>query len=516
MNRTTLSNSCGNISRLLWNTAARTPTAVAITSRDEQVDYAALRESAAGYAALLLDAGIRPGERVAVFLERGAAAAAAFFGAAATGAVAVMVNESLRPRQVEHILGHSGARVLISSADLLARLPRPLATHAQILTDTPSVFNGWRRLRPVPATAWDPASIIYTSGSTGLPRGVTVSHGNLAAGVRSVGAYLGTRSSDRIASLLPFSFDYGFNQLLGSVAVGATLVIERSPLARQIVDTLRQYGVTVLAAVPPLWLQLLRVDDFTDRPLPDLRIMTNTGGRLPVPAVRTLRTAHPHARLFLMYGLTEAFRATWLPPQLVDARPDSIGKAIPQSEILVVRDDGSECAPGEEGELVQRGPTVALGYWDDPAATARVFRPNPLRPAGTPDAERVVYSGDIVRRDGAGFLYYVGRRDRMIKTLGHRVSPDEVADVIYASGLVAECIVGTEPDPERGDAIVAHVVLHDPGSLRQLERYCRAELPRYLQPSRLETHPDLPRTSSGKHDIRALHAPPLSAPSPGD
>ena len=312
----------------------------------------------------------------------------------------------------------------------------------------------------------------WRKSSTGLPKGVTITHANLWAGMRSVTGYVGVTATDRIASLLPFSFDYGFNQLLCAVGAGATLVIERSPVPQQIVATLRALGVTVLPCVPPLWLQLLNVPDFCAPPLPALRAMTNTGGRLPTEAVRKLRGAHPAARLFLMYGLTEAFRATYLDPDEVDEHPDSIGRSIPG--------------------------------WNDREMTAKVFRPNPLRPEGAPDCERVVFSGDLVRLDEEGRLYFVGRSDKMIKTLGFRVSPDEIMDVLYASGEIVEGIVGTEPDAVRGDRIIAYVVLGEGKSLERLESFCRAELPRYMQPARIAVQESIPRTSSGKHDVNAL------------
>ena len=210
--------------------------------------------------------------------------------------------------------------------------------------------------------------------------------------------------------------------------------------------------------------------------------------------------AQPHAALFLMYGLTEVLRSTYLPPEQVDRRPDSMGRPIPGAEVLVLNDDLTPCAPGEVGELVHCGPTVTLGYWNDPEATAHVYRPHPLRQ----DGERVVFSGDLVRRDEAGFLYFVGRRDRMIKTLGYRVSPDEIGNVLLASGEIAECVVTGEPDEERGQRIVAFVVLAAGGSLERLTRYCAIELPRYMQPARFEVRDALPRLASGKHDLAAL------------
>ncbi len=492
-----------NCALLLSERADQDARRAAIVERDGVTDFLSLRERAAGVAAALAPQ-VGPNDRVAILLERGAGAAAAFFGVAAIGGIAIVLNETLRPRQIEYVLNHAQARALLTSHELLVRQPRPLDTHARIL-DVAAIPRGAPWV-PLGRIGTDAAQIIYTSGSTGLPKGVTLTHGNLWAGMRAVTTYLAITRDDRIASLLPFSFDYGFNQLLCAVGTGATLVIERSHVPQHIVAALGAREVTVLPAVPPLWLQLLNVEAFSAMPIPSLRVMTNTGGRLPVEAVRKLRTAQPHADLFLMYGLTEAFRSTYLPPDQVDRRPDSIGAAIPGAEILVVRDDQTPCGPDEVGELVHRGPTVALGYWDDPEGTARAFRTNPLRPAGTPDSERVVFSGDLVRRDAEGFLYFVGRRDRMIKTLGHRVSPDEVAEALYASGEVVEAVVTAAPDDVRGEQIVAHVVLAAGGSLERLEAFCRAELPRYMQPARFAQRDALPRTGTGKHDARALQA----------
>jgi len=485
---------------MLWDAAMHHGERVAILERETETRYAQLRDRASAAASELVRRGVRPGDRVAMLLERGADAAALFYGVVAAGGVAVIVNETLRSRQIEHILRHSAARVLLTTPEMLARQPRAIDSSAlQLLA---ADIEARAEFSPVPRVGLDVAQIIYTSGSTGQPKGVTLSHANLWAGARAVTAYVGVTRDDRIASLLPFSFDYGFNQLLCAVTTGATLVVERSPLAPQIVSTLRSRAVTVLPAVPPLWLQLLSVEDF-QRELPSLRAMTNTGGRLPTDAVRRLRRHHPRAQLFLMYGLTEAFRSTYLPPSQTDAHPDSIGDAIPGAEIMVLREDLSPCDVDEVGELVHRGPTVSLGYWNDPEATARVFRSNPLRPAGTPDTERVVFSGDLVRRDAEGWLYYVARRDRLIKTLGYRVSPDEVAEALYASGQVLEAVIGSEPDPERGERIVAYVVLTPAGELAHLEDFCKTELPRYMQPSRIEVRTELPRTTSGKHDLRA-------------
>ncbi len=493
-----------NFATLLWRTTQRAGGRTAIVESGRSTTYHELCARAASVAAALRAQGVVRGDRVAIFLDRGASAAGAFFGVLASGGIAIIVNETLRSRQIEHILSHATARAILTTGEMLERLPRALDTSAAIL-DVETLVAPSEQV-PVSRVGSDFAQIIYTSGSTGMPKGVTLTHANLWAGMRAVTSYVGVTENDRIASLLPFSFDYGFNQLLCAVGTGATLVVERSPVPQQIVATLRAREVTILPCVPPLWLQLLGAPDFRAAPIASLRAMTNTGGRIPVEGVRQLRRLQPQARLFLMYGLTEAFRATYLPPDETDEHPDSIGRAIPGSEILVLRDDDTECDVGEPGQLVQRGPTVAAGYWNDPETTARVYRPNPLRPPGAPDSERVVYSGDLVRRDENGLLYFLGRRDRIIKTLGVRVSPDEVADVLYASGEVVEALVGTEEDAARGDRIIAFVVLAPHGSAQRLEQYCRTEMPRYMQPQRIEVRDSLPRTSSGKFDLRAAQA----------
>jgi acyl-CoA synthetase (AMP-forming)/AMP-acid ligase II len=494
----------GNAAQMLLATAAGDSERPAIIDGDTTTGYGQLAARSLGVARTLQTVGVEPDDRVAVFLQRGGDAAAAFFGVLASSAIAVTVNESLRPRQVEYILNHADATVLLTSSDLIRRLPRPLETAARVLdiNDIPTSGD----FQPAPRVGSDVAHIIYTSGSTGLPKGVTISHANLWAGMTAVVDYLGIAADDRIASLLPFSFDYGLNQLLCCTGTGAALVVERSPIPHRIVETLRSREVTVLPAVPPLWLQLLTVEGLRDQRLPALRVMTNTGGRLPVDAVRQLRRCQPHADLVLMYGLTEAFRSTYLSPEAVDRKPGSIGKAIPGAEILVLNEQLERCKPGETGQLVHRGATVALGYWNDLETTSLIFRPHPLRPPGTPDTEQVVFSGDLVYQDEDGDLFFVSREDKLIKTLGYRVSPDEVADALYGSGEVVEALVTSEPDELRGARIVAYVVLADGGRLDRLKAFCARELPRYMQPSRIEVRSALSRTPSGKHDPTATVA----------
>lgn len=474
---------------------------VALVHGTEQTTFAELNRRAGQIAQGLRAIGIGPGDVCAVLAKGPRDAAAAFFASLGVGATGLNLNEQYRPRQIEFVLKHSGARALIISRGVLESLPRSIDTSAGILV-LEEIETGEYEFSPLACDSAAPAQITYTSGSTGQPKGVVMSHENLWAGVRVVARYLGLRDDDRIAGLLPFSFVYGFNQLTTALFVGATLVVERSTLVQDIVATLRRERVTVLAAVPPLWQQLLGVTAFRDHPLEHLRIVTNAGGRLPPSTVRDLRRAQPQAKVFLMYGLTEVFRSTYLPPEEVDSHPDSMGRAVPESTVYVLNDMGQLAKPGEVGELLHGGPSVAIGYLGDPEATANVFRPNPFFRPGGP--ERVVFSGDLVRRDEEGRLYYVGRRDRMIKTLGFRVSPDEICDVIQASGLVTEAAVVTEADPQRGERIVACLVLRPEATLDQVRRFCRIELPRYMEPSRYVILTYIPRIASGKHDLLGL------------
>lgn len=487
-----------NFADLLAHSAERWPDRVIIEDGGRQATFAALWEQAARLALVLRHAGLEPGDRVSVLLPRGADSAAAFFGVLAAGGVVCMVNEAYRPRQVHYILEHTGSRVLVAApevAEAAGDVPAGV-TWLEMPRDGDAVHG------PVARRGGDPAQIIYTSGSTGKPKGVLTSHASLWSGAHVVPRYLGITEADRIASLLPFSFVYGFSQLACALATGSTLVIERSVLALDIIESLRAARVSVLATVPPLWAQLLD-GGLQDHPLEALRIATCAGGRLPPEQVRKLRACQPHTRLFLMYGLTEVFRSTYLDPDEVDAHPDSMGRAVPGSEVMVLREDGALCADDEVGELVHAGPTVALGYWNDPEGTAAVFRPHPSREGAT-----VVHSGDLVRRDGEGRLYYVGRRDRMIKTLGFRVSPDEVGDLLLASGLVREAAVTSVPDARRGAAIVAHVCLKPGADLMALKRFMGQECPRYMQPARYRVLEALPRNPNGKVDLAGLSAQP--------
>jgi acyl-CoA ligase (AMP-forming) (exosortase A-associated) len=481
--------------------STRAPHKPAVVDGDHACSYDELAARARHLAARLRRLGVEPGDRVAIYLDKTIASVVALYSAWLAGGVAVPINETLRSRQVEHIVRDSGSCVLVSEQRKLGRLDDNATAGASVIEvdDGADLTPADRDEQGGPQSA----AILYTSGSTGRPKGILISHANLLAGARIVAWYLEIQHDERIISILPFSFDYGLNQLLTAVAAGATLYLQRSHFPADIYRTLARHHITAMAGVPPLWLQLFAPGSrMSQQTFPHLRYITNSGGVFPTDLVAHCRRVLPETRLYLMYGLSEAFRSTYLPPAELDRRPGSIGRAIPETEILILDQHGERCKPHEIGELVHCGPTVALGYWGDPEATAAVFRDDPRAPGRS---ECVVYSGDLVYADEDGFLYFVGRRDQLIKCHGYRVSAEEVEETIFASGLVAEVAVHGIPDPVSGQVIVAHVV---PRTARFSEEallgYCRREMPTYMVPRAVHTHAALPRTASGKLDRKGI------------
>jgi amino acid adenylation domain-containing protein len=491
----------------LFASVRRVPTKDAVVDGDRRLPFVSMALAAGNLAAELASQGIGRGDRVAIFLDKTIEAAVALYGTWVAGAIAVPINEGLRTAQVRHILDDSGSKLLISHPRKLAGIDASGHAGVPNLELDRLRLNEERGIsRPVGLPGGqEPAIILYTSGSTGRPKGILISHENLLAGARIVASYLELRENERILSVLPFSFDYGLNQLLTAVGEGATIFLLRSHFPADICRALERFEITGLAGVPTLWIQLWqRQSPLPQRPFPHLRYITNSGGVFPVELVKRYREHLPGTRIFLMYGLSEAFRSTYLPPEQLDRRPGSMGLAIPETEILVLGDDSKECGPGEVGELVHAGPTVALGYWNRPDATEAVFRPDPRHPDGR--APKVVYSGDLVSRDAEGFLTFVGRRDQQIKSYGYRISPEEVEEAIHLSKMVAEVIVRGVPDDVAGMAVQAHVVPRDPGafSVEALLHYCETEMPRYMVPKQIQVHAALPRTSSGKVDRKGV------------
>ena len=518
---------------LVTASAERSPDAEAIVGPRSRVNYIELDSQMRRAAAGLVAEGLCRGDRVAVYLPKQVETVVAIFGTARAGGVFVPVNPVLKAQQVAHILGDSGAKVLITSSDRLAALEPVLGKRGCLelvvlidaTEDSASAIDGVR------AIPWDDlcrsdngafhrvidtdvVSVLYTSGSTGKPKGVVLSHRNMVAGAKSVSTYLENSPSDRILAALPLSFDAGFSQLTTAFHAGATVVLHDYFFPGDIVRISSRENITGITAVPPLWMQIAE-QQWPDEARRKLRYFANTGGKMPVPLLQRLRTIFSEAKPYLMYGLTEAFRSTYLPPEEVDRRPESIGKAIPNAEILVVNKSGALCGPDEPGELVHRGALVALGYWNAPDKTSERFRPVPNQIKALPNDELAVWSGDTVRMDDDGFLYFIGRKDDMIKTSGYRVSPAEVEEAGYASGLAREVAALGVADERLGQAIVVAAVPSEgtEPDTEGLMNHFRAALPAFMVPSTVVWHDTLPRSANGKIDRRAI-AESLTAENP--
>ena len=510
---------------LLRDSAGSWPAKEALIHGGQRLTYDALWRQTAALAAGLRRAGVRRGDRLGIYLEASVPQVVSIFGISQAGGVYVPINGLLHVVQVTHIVRDCGVKALITTpaklAALVEALPEIPSLEFVVVTgdgETPGVtlpVFRYAELCALQPTNWretsiekDLAAILYTSGSTGKPKGVMLSHANVIAGSRIVSSYLEITKRDRILGVLPFSFDAGMNQLMTAFENGGTLVlINNFTFAREIVETLTKEHITGLAGVPTLWSLLAQPNSTLARqPLPDLRYITNTGGVMPLPVLRALREALPTTKIFLMYGLTEAFRSTYLPPEELDRRPTSIGKAVPETEILVVNNEGQLCKPGEIGELVHRGPTVSLGYWNRPEETSFVLRRHPLLPWEMGDCEKVCYSGDLVKMDEDGFHYFVGRRDTLIKSSGYRISPTEVEEVLCQTGKLREAAVIGVPDKLLGQVIKAFVTMRDrePLDVSALLTHCATKMPTYMVPKSVELLDKLPQTPSGKVDYPAL------------
>lgn len=473
------------------------PEAVALEDKAGTLTYAGLETAVGQMAAALQDLGLAPGDRVATWLPKTRTACLMPLAAVRAGLVHVPINPVLKRAQVAHILADSDARALISQQARLSALEvGDVGADCRVVDE--AALSAERTLPPAEVGTDTLAAILYTSGSTGRPKGVMLSHANLWLGAISVAHYLKIDSEDRVLGVLPLSFDYGQNQLFSTWAAGARVVPLDYLTARDVIKAVERFGITSLAGVPPLWVQLLEAE-WPVETASKLRRLTNSGGALTPRMVRGLREKFPQADLYPMYGLTEAFRSTYLDPTLVDANPDSIGSAIPFAEVLVVGPDG---APAVQGELVHAGPLVAQGYWRDSERTALRFRP---APAFAESGGMAVWSGDTVRRGEDGLLRFVGRDDEMIKSAGNRISPTEIEEAVLSGGETGEAVAFGVADERLGQAIV--VIARGDGSGEDaLRERLRRELPSFMQPARYDWRPELPRNANGKLDRTVLKA----------
>ncbi|MCO5138131.1 MULTISPECIES: AMP-binding protein [unclassified Shinella] len=478
----------------------------ALIDGDRQLDYRAFHGEVERFASALRHAGLERGDRAAIFLPRGLEECIAIFAVSRAMGVFVPINALLRGQQISHIVADCAARVVITNRDLApmvaASLEGVFETRILLVEEMAEVEPAALRDDNI---GEDLAAILYTSGSTGRPKGVMLSHRNLLAGARIVRTYLAITPDERILSVLPFSFDYGLNQLLTAVEQGALTVILTFRFGDEIVRALRDHRITGLAGVPTIWAILTKASPLLHKTeLPHLRYVTNSGGAVPSQTVANLRRMLPATNVILMYGLTEAFRSTYLPPEELDRRPTSIGKAIPECEIFIVTEDGRRAKPGEPGILVHRGPTVSLGYWNRPEETARVLKQNPFR-SRDQGGDIVCYSGDLAVEDEDGFFSFIGRNDAMIKSSGYRISPSEVEEAIMATGRFRQVAVIGLPDDFAGQKVHAVAVALEPDvETAPVLQAVAGTLAAYMVPRDLELVETLPVTPNGKVDYRQL------------
>ncbi len=479
------------------------PAAPALDGRSGRYSYAELEQTLGRLAGWLAGFRLEPGARVASWMAKGPVAALMPLAAPRAGLVHVPVNPLLKHGQVAHILADSGAAMLIGTGARVESLqPGDVPAGCQVHRedDAACAMSGGDGIGSSRGDPGALAAILYTSGSTGRPKGVMLTHANLWLGAVAVADYLRLSPDDRTACVLPFSFDYGQNQLFSTWYAGGCVYPLDYLTPRDVVKLVDRRDITTLAGVPPLWVQLTELDWPADVAA-KLKRLTNSGGALTRPLVARLRALFPQADLYPMYGLTEAFRSTYLPPALVESHPDSMGRAIPFAEILVVRPDGSITDDEEPGELVHCGPLVAQGYWKDAPRTAERFRP---APSASRYGGMAVWSGDTVRRDGQGLLYFVGRDDAMIKSAGNRISPTEIEEAAVAVPGVAEAVALGMADDRLGQAV--RLLLRGQGDdiPGAVAAHLKSELPNFMQPRDIVMLDQFPRNPNGKIDRVAL------------
>jgi amino acid adenylation domain-containing protein len=509
------------VERFLEDSARRSPDKVALVCGGRRFSYAELDRAANRLANGLLGAGLKRGDRVALYLENTIETVVGLFATLKAGGVFMVVNPTTKADKLAFILNNSRASALITDERrqaLLATIAdRTPHTSIIVLTGSPQPGNSlegkrlfsFDRLTSDSVESSKPenrsinidlAALIYTSGSTGTPKGVMLTHLNIVSAATSITTYLENVADDIILNVLPLSFDYGLYQVLMAFKVGATLVLERSfAYPHAVLETVVAERVTGLPIVPTISALLLQLD-LTKYDLSKVRYVTNTAAALPTAHIFELRRLLPHARIYSMYGLTECKRVSYLPPDQIDIRPTSVGRGMPNEEVYIVDTDGRRLDVGV-GELVIRGANVMKGYWEMPEETDRVLRPGPL------PGERVLYSGDLFRMDEEGYLYFLGRKDDIIKTRGEKVSPREVENVLYEIPAVAEAAVVGVPDDVLGQALKAVLTLKPGASITEqaILRHCAGRLENFMVPKVVEFRQAMPKTSSGKIDKKTLH-----------
>lgn len=512
------------VEEFLENSADRLPGKVALVVGDQRLTYREVDEQANRLAHVLADMGVKRGDRVAIYLDNSAEAVLSIFAALKAGSVFLMVNPSTKPDKLTYVLNNCRARVIICPQirlkDLESHAEQLPHTRVAIITGSVSEDRQQSSIRIVPFQRClseratfahrprrqnidiDLAALIYTSGSTGNPKGVMLTHLNMVSAATSITTYLENRQDDIILNVLPLAFDYGLYQVLMGFKVGATVVLERSfAYPHAVLEKIKIEKITGFPIVPTIAALLLQMD-LSKYDLSSLRYLTNTAAALPTHHIVKLRGLFPQAKLYSMYGLTECKRVSYLPPDQLDIRPGSVGRGMPNEEVYIVDDDGQRVGPGVVGQLVVRGSNVMKGYWEMSEATDKVLKP------GAIPGEKVLYTGDLFRMDEEGFLFFVGRKDDIIKSRGEKVSPKEVENVLSGIDGVAEVAVLGVPDEILGQAVKAFIQVKAGVALTEKDvlRHCSLHLEDFMMPKIIEFRSLLPKTANGKINKRELGA----------
>ncbi len=516
------------VNHFLEYSAERFSDKVALVHKNIRLTYTQLDIMANSLANALLNLGIEKGDRVAIFMDNSIEAVVSIFGALKAGAAFMVINHTTKTEKLQYIMNNSRAKILVTQAsrfDVFHGINCPYLNtvivadadydnkdnHTSYIMHQPSAIscisydeiiktNTDKRVTSN-CIDLDLASIIYTSGSTGIPKGVMLSHLNMVSAAHSITTYLENTEEDIIINVLPISFDYGLYQILMGFKIGGTVILEKSfTYPYQVINTMVEERVTGFPGVPTIFALLLRIKGIEKFDLTSLRYLTNTAAALPVSHIKRLRELFPQAKLYSMYGLTECKRVSYLPPEELDRRPDSVGKGMPNEEVYIVNEAGEKVGPGEIGELVVRGSNVMLGYWEMPEETKKCIRP------GRYPGERVLYTGDLFRMDEEGYLYFVARKDDIIKCKGEKVSPKEIENVLYKLDGVLEAAVIGVPDEIYGQAIKAYVSLEGGSKLTEKDilKHCMENLENFMVPKYIEILPSLPKTMTGKISKKEL------------
>ncbi|MBF0473397.1 MAG: AMP-binding protein, partial [Nitrospirae bacterium] len=467
----------------------------------------------------LVEAGIRRGEVVGIYSDHTPAQVIAIFAIAMADGVFTIINSLLKDEQIKHQISDANVTIIIGTKDFLSRLDElfinrqitaielsTLGLLNVVTVDSKDIINPDElEISSIPA---DVSNIIYTSGSTGLSKGVVISHRTLLDGARIVSGYLNITDKDIILSILPFSFDYGLNQLLTVIYTGAAIVLQKYIFPKDLIEVLIKEHITAFAAVPSLWPGLLNSKTMNQKDkseFKNLRYITTAGGVHRKELLIQLTTTFPDTEIIIMYGLTESFRSTYLPFSEIFKREGSIGKAVPEVEIIVLNDKGEHCLPGQKGELIHRGAFVDYGYLNNPELTNQRYIK--LNTGGSGCIEEIaVRSGDLVSKDEDGFIYYHGRIDSQIKSRGYRISPEEVETIVLAFKSVRNAAVISCPDNEFGESVnVAYETIDNiPVDHKNLMEHLKKFLPYYAVPKEIYFYEHLPTTSNGKIDYPAI------------